>query len=157
MKTQPLPHVLHVIVLTLTMTLSSATSGSLSIFKDGKLKPGIYKIQNLYAQTYTEIHEHSREACCRRAGALEEGKGLVRPFQWSMVRISDDKKWEIKPLGAGYSVRRVSVPICIARPKNCTFNDEGPRLSRASPTSFVFQYTGWETELIHPSGLPHIP
>jgi len=139
------------------MTLSSTTSGSLSIFKDGKLKPGIYKIQNLYAQTYMEIHEHSREACCRPVGALEEGEGLVRPFQWSMAHIADDQKWEIKPLGAGYSVRRVSVLICIARPQNSTFNNEGPRLSRASLTSFVFQYTGCEMELIRPLELPHIP
>ena len=26
-----------------------------------------------------------------------------------MVRVTDDLKWEIKPLGVGYSVRRVSV------------------------------------------------
>ena len=78
-KTSPLPHVPHA-VLTLTMTLNSTTSGSLSIFKDGKLKPGIYKIQNLYTQTYMDIHEHSREACCRPATTLEDGKGLVRSF-----------------------------------------------------------------------------
>ncbi|KAF9649757.1 hypothetical protein BDM02DRAFT_3260142 [Thelephora ganbajun] len=70
----------------------SSTTGSSSVFKDGKLKPGIYKIQNLYGQTYMDVHEHSRDVCCRPATALEEGRGL---------------KWEIKPLGAGYSVQRV--------------------------------------------------
>ncbi|KAF9649755.1 hypothetical protein BDM02DRAFT_1746311 [Thelephora ganbajun] len=69
----------------------SPTNGSSSIFKDGKLKPGIYKIQNLHGQTYMDVHEHSRDVCCRPATALEEGRGL----------------WEIKPLGAGYFVQRV--------------------------------------------------
>ena len=52
---------------------------SFSIFENGRLKPGIYKIQNLYTQTYLDIHEHSREMCCRPARDLEEGRGLVRP------------------------------------------------------------------------------
>ena len=63
-----------------TMTLGLTTGDFQSIFEDGKLKPGIYKIQNLYSQTYMEIHEHSREVCCRPAASLEEGRGLVRPF-----------------------------------------------------------------------------
>jgi len=62
-----------------------------SIFQDGKIKSGIYKIQNVYSQTYLDILEHSREACCRPDWGLEKGKGL----------------WEIKPLGSGYSVQRV--------------------------------------------------
>jgi len=33
----------------------------------------------------------------------------VRSFHQFVVHASDDYKWEIKPLGAGYSVRRVSV------------------------------------------------
>jgi hypothetical protein len=89
------------------MTVTS-TGDSPSIFKDGKLKPGIYKIQNLYTQTYIDIHEHSRQVCCRPATTLGEGKGLVRLFLQSVVDVSDDRKWEIKPLGAGYSVQRVS-------------------------------------------------
>ena len=40
------------------MVLTS-TSDSSSIFKDGKLKPGIYKIQNLYTETYLNIHRYS--------------------------------------------------------------------------------------------------
>ncbi|KAF9781773.1 hypothetical protein BJ322DRAFT_1111696 [Thelephora terrestris] len=72
------------------MTLPSTTRTS-PIFQDGKLKPGIYKIQNLYSETYLDIHRHSKQVCCRPAGDLEEGKGL----------------WEIKNLGAGYSVKVV--------------------------------------------------
>ena len=59
------------------MTVSNPPGDS-SIFDDGKLKPGTYKIQNLYSQTYLDIHEHSRETCCRPVGDLENGRGLVR-------------------------------------------------------------------------------
>ena len=50
-----------------------------SIFRDGQLRPGTYKIQNLYTQTSMDILEHSKEVCCRPATALGEGRGLVRP------------------------------------------------------------------------------
>ena len=73
----------------LTMPLNSATGDSPSIFRDGKLKPGAYKIQNIYSQAYLDIHEHSREACCRPAPTLKEGKGLVRLCYHSVVRVSD--------------------------------------------------------------------
>ena len=95
--------------------MNPKTSESLSIFKDGKLKPGFYKIQNLHSQTYMDVEERSREVCCRPVTTLEEGRGLVRPFWVSVTRVSDDYKWEIKPLGPGYSVQRVSVPNCCAR------------------------------------------
>lgn len=64
---------------TSTMTLGSTTGDPLFIFEDGKLKPGIYKIQNLFSQTYMDIHEHSREVCCRPVTDLGEGRGLVSP------------------------------------------------------------------------------
>jgi hypothetical protein len=59
------------------MTLTS-TSDSLSIFKNGRLKSGIYKIQNVYAGTYLDITVISREVCCRPIGDLGGGRGLVR-------------------------------------------------------------------------------
>jgi len=62
-----------------------------SILQDGKLKPGIYKIQNLQTGTWVDIEEQSRAVCCRPAQNIEEGNGL----------------WEIQLLGAGYSVKRV--------------------------------------------------
>ena len=58
-----------------TMVVTS-TNDPASIFKDGKLKPGVYKIQNIVGQTYVDIREHSRELCGRPATVLE-GKGLV--------------------------------------------------------------------------------
>ena len=59
------------------MTASPADD-LLSIFKDGKLKPGTYQIQNLTGQTYMDVQEDSREVCCRPVTALGEGRGLVR-------------------------------------------------------------------------------
>ena len=49
---------------------------SVSAFKDGKFKPGIYMIQNIVSQTYVDMREHSRELCCR-PDTLLEGTGLV--------------------------------------------------------------------------------
>ena len=98
--------------LVLTMTFNSPSEPS-SILEGGELKAGIYKIQNLFAQTYLDIHEHSRELCCRPAEKLAEGRGLVRPFPRPPLCASDDYKWELKHLGAGYSVRRVSAPVWI--------------------------------------------
>jgi hypothetical protein len=47
-----------------------------SIFADGKLKAGIYKIQNIAGHTYLDIRENTQELCCRPGTALE-GKGFV--------------------------------------------------------------------------------
>ena len=59
------------------MTLHSANS-PFPIFDDGKLKPGIYKIQNIETENYLDIELQTREVCCRPAVNLEEGRGLVR-------------------------------------------------------------------------------
>jgi len=89
------------------MAPDSTSNSSSSILKDGKLKPGIYKIQNLYTRTYMDIHDHLREVCCRPATALEDGMGLVRPLRLPTVHVSDYWKWEVKTLGAGYSIQKV--------------------------------------------------
>jgi len=66
------------------------TTDSCSIFKDGKLKPGIYKIKNLFAETYLDIRLYSMSVCCRPARDLDDGRGLVCLYPLSMVRISYD-------------------------------------------------------------------
>ena len=59
-----------------------------SIFEDGKLKPGTYKIQNLHNDAYLDIHEHSaREVHLRPTQDLGEGKGLVRQYRLPVARI----------------------------------------------------------------------
>ena len=55
---------------------STSMNDSASIFKDGKLEPGVFKIQNIVSQTYLDVREHTRELCCRPATHLD-GKGLV--------------------------------------------------------------------------------
>lgn len=57
----------------ITMTHNPPNTGS-SIFQDGKLKPGIYKIQNLASGTYVDTKDDVRELCGRLGG-----KGQVRP------------------------------------------------------------------------------
>jgi len=58
----------------------SSTSGSSSIFRDGKLKSGVYKVQNIYTETFLDIEVHSRGVCCRPANDLGEGRGLVSQY-----------------------------------------------------------------------------
>ena len=70
----------HVAVLVLTMT-----STPTKIFKDGKLRPGIYKIQNLYTKGFLDAYEHSKEMCCRPVKGPEEG--LVRGYPLPVVRV----------------------------------------------------------------------
>ena len=82
-----------------------------SIFKDGKLKSGIYKIQNIQFETYVDIEVHTREICCCPANDLGEGRGLVCRYPSSVICVSDDYKWEIKSLGSGYTVKMVSTPM----------------------------------------------
>ena len=88
-----------------------STSNPPFITKDGKIEPGIYKIQNLYAGTYLDIHQHSKQMCCRPARDLEDGAGLVCRYLLFAVHVSDDYKWEIKSSGVGYTVQRVSLPV----------------------------------------------
>jgi hypothetical protein len=96
----------------LLIMATPTTGDASSIFRDGKvLKPGIYKVQHLYFKNYMDIDEHSRDVCCRPATDLEKGRGLVRPVQQPVAHVSDDQKWKIAPLGAGYSIQRVSVHI----------------------------------------------
>ena len=86
----PWPHVHFSSPQSRVMTVMTVTStnDSVSIFKDEKLKPGIYRIQNIVGQTYVDIREHTRELCGRPTTVLE-GKGPVssRPNLFSIVII----------------------------------------------------------------------
>jgi len=59
------------------MTYNSPNTGP-SIFQGGKLKPGIYKIQNLASGTYVDTKDDVRELCGRSTSTLEDGRGQVR-------------------------------------------------------------------------------
>lgn len=98
-------------ITTMTSSHSTNDSESSSIFENGRLRQGIYKIQNLASETYLDILKHSREACCRPSRDLEPGGGLVRLHLSSQIYVSNDSKWEIKSFGIGYTVRRVRLLI----------------------------------------------
>ena len=56
----------------------SFTKPNSSIFQDdGKLKSGIYKIQNIVSKTYVDTKDHLRELCGRPSSVLEVGEGQV--------------------------------------------------------------------------------
>ena len=80
-----LARVPHVVVLAFpTMTPNPA-----SILENGRVKPGIYQIQNLGSETYLDIHRQTKELCCRPTQDLAKGEGLVRLSLPSVVCISD--------------------------------------------------------------------
>lgn len=58
-------------------TMLVSPDDPMSIFVNGKLKPGTYKIQNLTGQTYLEILEDSRKWCCRPGSVLSAQDALV--------------------------------------------------------------------------------
>ena len=68
------------------MTFTS-TGDSSSIFKDGKLKPGIYRVQSLFNEAFIDVQEHSRELYCRSFQDLGEERGLVRRKISPVIRI----------------------------------------------------------------------
>jgi hypothetical protein len=64
-------------VIATDIPVGDTTKMTSSILINGKLKPGIYQIQNLAGQTFVETQESSRTLCCRPANALSAGDGLV--------------------------------------------------------------------------------
>ena len=55
-----------------------STMAAPPIFEDDRLRPGIYKIKNVYTETFLDIEVPSRELCCRPTWRLGEGRGIVR-------------------------------------------------------------------------------
>ena len=58
--------------------LVPAPNDPMSMFVNGKLKPGVYRVQNLTGHTFLEILEDSKEVCCRPAAVLSPQDALVR-------------------------------------------------------------------------------
>ena len=59
--------------------LQNSNTGSTIFQADGKLKPGIYKIQNIVGKTYVDIKDDVRELYGKTSTALEDGRGQVSP------------------------------------------------------------------------------
>ncbi|KAF9648163.1 hypothetical protein BDM02DRAFT_3115784 [Thelephora ganbajun] len=108
---------------------TNPTSNSSPIFRDGRLRPGIYKIRNIFTETYVDIEVHSRRVVCRPAKDLEEGRGL----------------WEIKQLGAGYMVQRAEP----GEPEQfCTLMDQIKDVKDGSPLSVAAYPVAWRVEIV---------
>ena len=107
---------------------STSTNDFASIFKDGKLRPGIYKIQNVYSKTYVDIREHAKELC-GRPDAVLKGKGLVSlrlrlapTVTLTTIFSGKFSLWDLDIPYAGYNVvPRFSLPFAergnTARPR----------------------------------------
>jgi len=140
----------HVVTLALPAMTQNPIGDSCSIFKDGKLKSGIYKIQNILTENYLDIEVHSRQVCCRPAKDLGEGRGLVSRYLLCIAHISDNWKWEIKDFGAGYTVKMVSVTADAVRWNaicHCTLKITKYRLNLGNLSSFVSRW--WESWILH--------
>jgi len=117
----------------------ASKNDSMSIFTNGKLKPGIYKIQNIVGHTHVDIREDTRELCCRPTTILDsEKKGL----------------WEILPSGPGYTIRRIDP----GKPEQFCFLLEALKdgSNRISVTTFP---VAWRVEIVHDKryqGLEHV-
>jgi len=75
------------------MVYNSRKSGN-SVFQDGRLKPGTYKIRNIVSKTFVDIKDDLRELCGRPSTVLEQGRD----------------HWDIQPLGPGYTIRKAGNP-----------------------------------------------
>ena len=57
------------------MASNTSENHPVSAFEGGKIKPGIYMLQNAVGKTFADILD-TKEMCCRPAAAIP-GKGLV--------------------------------------------------------------------------------
>ena len=95
---------------------TSPADDPMSIFVDGNLIPGKYKIQNLRSQTYLEIQEHSRELCCRPDTVLTPNDAVViLTYYRPSNRVPDVSQWEFQASGSGYSIKKVRMTNYIPR------------------------------------------
>ena len=55
----------------------SSSNTSASIFQDGKIKPGVYKIMNVVSGTFVDIKDDASELCGRSSSTLGDSRGQV--------------------------------------------------------------------------------
>jgi hypothetical protein len=120
------------------MTLTSK-DGSGPVFRDGKLRPGIYKIQNIVGQTYVDIREHAKELCGRPATLLE-GKGLVRSCphltQKAVVTVIFSGKYFLPVLDIPFAG-------CSVKPSFSLPHTERGDVARTRQTQAILHHARW--------------
>ena len=94
----------------------SSSNTSTSIYQYGKIKPGVYKIKNVVSGTFVDIKDDARELCGRPSSSLEASRGQVSLHVRLGTDVPNRKKWEILPLGAGYTIRKVSINLSLGHP-----------------------------------------
>jgi hypothetical protein len=92
------------------------TDDPMSIFVNGNLKPGKYKVQNLKGQTFLEILEHSKGLCCRPDTVLRPEDAVVTSTHyWPSDRVPNVSQWEFQASGSGYNIKKVRMVTYIPR------------------------------------------
>jgi len=101
-------------------TIPAVTMGrdaSSSIFQDGQLKPGIYKIRNTVSKTYVATKGEPRQLCGRPSTCLVSGEGEVRPLhdlspmQLRTEIVGNPATWpRVHDSKGGYQLRPTCLP-----------------------------------------------
>ena len=140
--------------------LTFPNNNPMSIFEDGKLKSGTYKVQNLASQTYLEVLD-SKELCCRTPTVLTPKDALViqntlLTFERSVFLILHSgnlKQWN---RGTTRS-KRYARPRTLRMGLTVTnaFGWFGARLTMESPTNTATCWEGWHSSLEASSRLRH--
>ena len=114
---------------------------SISVFEDGKLKPGIYKIQNIVGQTYLEVRDHSKQLCCRSATTLKDGNGLVRSCLIWFVYCGS-KLFPVGDMSFRAWIHHTQGMALIALWFNCSALNETMQLEPGKPDQFCMMLDG---------------
>lgn len=82
----------------------------ISIFRDGKLKPGVYKIRNTASHTYVDIQDNQKDLCCRPLSVLgDKGQVIWRPTRPKPCRLTACSgklsRWVQDTPYAGYGIQ----------------------------------------------------
>jgi len=119
--------------------LTFPSDDPMSIFMNGKLKPGAYGVQNLASQTYLEILEHSRELCCRPAGVLTPKDAVVmstRSWPWSSQCSQCFNSGTFRRRGQGIESKRCGWLLIVRNLSRRTHRLTWNQVDRGKPDQF---------------------
>ena len=136
------------------MTFTS-TDNPFSIFENGKLKAGTYKIQNLHTDGFVDIHERTKELCCRPVKELGEGRGMVRRYRYPLpvVCVLRLEVGNRTPRGWIHDKEGKHTDAIHRGPCRHMLDNGRRRLNWGNLTSFVRQWSGCKTRVHFPSSL----
>ena len=126
------------------MRHSSSNIAGSSIFQDGKLKPGIYRIRNIVSQTYVDIKDDVHELCGRPSTVLESGRGEVSLLQlcWMPTCLTTNSG-RSNPSAQGIQSGRLVSPSYLLVTSLLNDNDTG-RTCRLQKARSILHYARWK-------------